>query len=176
MKKAIIVLIFFFAIQSCEINKLPFFQPKINKSILRLTEDGLPVYIVLNMLKKNGETSKLLLTNMEFHWQEYRALTLEKEYVDTLKGILNQKEWTPIHSDPKDYEKFKVNPLLLKKLDGVPTSYVYNKYFNTNGSPKEEFSEEEVVAAVVFLIEKGIVVQQGKYSMYNVYVPPKNNP
>ncbi|MCH2231911.1 MAG: hypothetical protein MK105_16365 [Crocinitomicaceae bacterium] len=135
-----------------------------------LTTYELPVYIVLNVPNK---PDKILISNMELYWLEYDNLNFEKEYPDTLVSLLKNRIWNSIRTDWSQIEEYSVNLDELNNLKGKTAKEVYTQFFDDIGRPKENYSENQIEAAVVYLFEKNVLVHQGKATLYNIYNPPK---
>lgn len=137
------------------------------ESIVGLTSDELPVFVVL---KSENKDSIYLITNLELHWRLYPQLNIHGEYLDTLRTLLSTGALSKDQCLKLDKSKVSIDGRAA--MQGYSTTELYNRFFDDQGLPLGNQKDEDLSAAVSILIERGIIVQQGKAAMYNIYVKP----
>lgn len=170
MSRISLVLILF-VLLSCKNNQAQESNQMPIEQIIGLTQDELPAYLVLSMKDSRGKNLCVLLTNIELYWLAYSDLELEGQFLDSLKSILEVGQ-VPSQTVLEPIDDFIVDKNLMQELEKYTNSEIYDLFFDEKGIPLEDKKEDRIKAAVAVLIQRGTVVQQGKYSMYNVYVRP----
>ena len=170
MKPTIVILLLSFFIASCSYpTKMSRCKKDYAKDICRLTRDGRDVYMTINIKGKG----KLLLVSYDLCANGYiNANITTNNYTDTLYNILIKKYWRPIK--PVDLlEKRFIDMNIYHKISKFKPLEVYDMYFDKDGFPKnDKFTEQEIEAAVAYLIDCNVYIFGGQYFLYRVSNPP----
>ena len=169
MKFTIVPLLLCLFIASCYSPKMSRCKADYIEHICRLTRDGHDVYMTINIKGKG----KLLLVSYDLLANGYiNANITTHNYTDTLYNILIKKYWRPIKS-VDSLEKRFIDMNIYHKIIKFKPIEVYDMYFDKDGFPKnDKFTEQEIEAAVAYLIDCKVYIFGGQYFLYRVSNPP----
>jgi hypothetical protein len=169
MKPTIVIILLSLFFASCYRTEMNSCKKDYIEYICRLTKDGHSVYATINIKGKG----KLLINTHDLYASDHiHAGTITKEHTDTLFKILIKKYWRPIKPLGLLEKRF-IDMNIYHKIYKTKPMEVYNKFFNENGLPKnDKFSEQEIEAAVAYLIDCNTLILGGQMFLYGVNSPP----
>lgn len=169
MKLEIVVIMLSLFFASCYRTEMNRCKKNYIEDICSLTKDGHDVYTTINVRGKG----KLLIDTHDLYASGHiHAGITTKGYTDTLFNILMKKYWRP-RKPLGLLEKRFIDMNIYHKINKTKPMEVYNKYFNENGlPPNDKFSEQEIEAAIAYLIDCNVFIFGGQMFLYRVNSPP----
>lgn len=169
MKPTIVIMLLSLFFASCYRTELNRCRKEYVENTCLFAKDGHDVYTTINVKGKG----KILINSHDLYASGHiHASITTKEHRDTLFNILIKKYWQP--TKPLGLlEKRFVDMNIYHKINKNKPIEVYNKFFNDNGLPKDdEFSKQEIEAAVAYLIDCNTLILGGQMFLYHVNSPP----
>lgn len=139
-------------------------------SIVDLTKDELPVYIALDVKQGDERVGRLLITNLELAWNISSPIESDKVLFDELEQILLKGY---VEYRPGVWDDYFIQENHAFTLSQMKLEQVLYLYFYSNGTPKDDINGELLKEVVAHLIRNEIIVHQGNYFDYNIYVSPR---
>lgn len=166
MKLNTVVLLLSCFIISCHTTKINYCKKDYVKNICKFTRDGRYIHITINIKGKG----KLLLESKDLY-PDYINVDITTDST-ALYNILTKKYWQP--KKPLGLlEKRFIDIEMYHKVSKIKPIDVYNIYFDKNGYAKDgKFTEQEIEAAVAYLLDCNVFITAGQDFLYRVNHPP----
>lgn len=139
------------------------------KDISEMTKSGLDIYISL----KSDTNERYLLTTQQLRLSQYKETKLNGNFIDSLRLVLLKKYWHPKYSIDNLKKYASIDTKIYNSIVKESPTAVFNQYIEKNGCPKiDKYSENEIRAAVYYMVENCALVTTSQAYAYVVYQPP----